>query len=98
MKPLFIPLNRKYFEEFKNGRKFVEKRVYGNRWNERTCKVGRPVTLSKGYGKAERLHGVVTLFDVTEPLSRDKDWIDIFGRDAGRVARIGIRIEKSNGS
>jgi hypothetical protein len=60
--PLFIPLQTKYFEAFADGSKADELRAYGPRWNENTCYVGRPVTLSKGYGKKHRLYGVVTGF------------------------------------
>ena len=61
-KPLFIPLMTKYYEAFKSGGKTEELRLYGDRWNERTCYVGRKVTLSKGYGKAERMTGVIWRF------------------------------------
>lgn len=62
MKPLFIPLKTAYYNQFDAGTKTDELRVYGTRWNERTCKVGRAVTLSKGYGKRHRLSGTVTSF------------------------------------
>lgn len=61
-KPLFIPLCREWFERFERGEKTTEYRVYGPRWNERTCRIGRPVVLSMGYGKARRLHGKITRF------------------------------------
>ena len=47
MKPLFIPLNTEYFEAFADGSKGEELRLYGPRWNEETCKLGREVVLSK---------------------------------------------------
>jgi len=58
-RPLFIPLKAEYYRDFACGMKTIEYRLYGPRWNERTCKPGRPVTLSLGYGKRERLHGRV---------------------------------------
>lgn len=61
VKPLFIPLRREYFEAFDNGKKDTEYRLYGPRWNERTCVVGRPVILS--LGKQRRLNGVITSFE-----------------------------------
>lgn len=64
MKPLFIPLKTEYFEAFKTGTKDTEYRRHGERWNEDVCQVGRPVVLSKGYGKRERLSGVITGFEV----------------------------------
>ena len=62
MTPLFIPLKREYFEAFKCGSKTEEFRRYGPRWNERACTVGRPVTLSLGYGTAHRLTGTIWRF------------------------------------
>ena len=60
--PLFIPLYTRFFVAFKEGRKRTEFRTYGRGWNERTCVPGRRVTLSKGYGKYERLSGIITRF------------------------------------
>lgn len=59
-KPLFIPLMTEYFEQFKAGIKEYEYRPYGKRWNINTCYYGREVVLSKGYGKSDRLKGVIT--------------------------------------
>lgn len=66
-KPLFIPLKAKWFEAFERGDKTTEYRAYGPRWNERTCRVGRAVTLSYGYGKARRLSGEVIGFRIIGP-------------------------------
>jgi hypothetical protein len=68
MKPLFIPLKTEYYRDFECGMKTVEYRLYGPRWNERTCQPGRAVTLSLGYGKRERLHGIVAGF-IADPLA-----------------------------
>ena len=62
MNPLFIPLKTEYYKSFLAGTKTEELRRYGTRWNERTCLVGRPVTLSLGYGKAHRLTGTIERF------------------------------------
>lgn len=48
-KPLFVPLRTQYFRAFEAGTKRTEYRRYGPRWNERTCWIGRAVTLSHGY-------------------------------------------------
>lgn len=58
-KPLFIPLKTEYYEAFKNGTKTEELRKLGPRWNEKTCGVGRDVILSKGYGKQNRMKGII---------------------------------------
>ena len=62
MKPLFIPLNTEYYRAFEDGSKTDELRLYGNRWNEKTCIVGRKIILSKGYGKQERIIGKIWKF------------------------------------
>jgi hypothetical protein len=60
--PLFIPLMAEHFDAFDRGVKRTEYRAYTTRWNERTCRVGRAVLLSYGYGKHRRIRGVVTRF------------------------------------
>lgn len=60
-KPLFIPLRTEWFRKFEDGSKDTEYRAYGPRWNERTCRVGRPVTISHGYS-GKRLARKVTGF------------------------------------
>ena len=62
LRPLFVPLYTKWFEAFRTGKKTVEHRTYGPGWNERTCPVGRAVTLSHGYGKYARLSARITKF------------------------------------
>lgn len=59
-KSLFIPLKAEHYDRFASGEKTEEFRKYGPRWNEKTCTPGRKVTLSRGYGKKDRLHGVIT--------------------------------------
>jgi len=61
-KPLFVPLETEFFELFESGKKTEELRLYGPRWNEKTCAPGRAVTLSKGYGKQARLTGKIYKF------------------------------------
>lgn len=65
-KPLFIPLKREYFEAFKRGEKQQEFRKHGPRWNANTCTPGRPVVLSLGYGKGNRLTGHIAYFAVVK--------------------------------
>lgn len=100
-RPLFIPLKREYFRAFENRTKTVEYRLYGPRWNERTCRTGRAVTLSLGYGKRHRLSGRITGFVATEMcylgLDRSlyRELLRIFPSvtAATRVSCIGIAIE-----
>ena len=67
--PLFIPLRREWFDKIERGEKDTEYRAYGPRWNERTCRVGRPATVSLGYGKRRRLAKRVIAFTAL-------NWID----------------------
>ena len=60
---MFIPLKKQYFNQFSTGEKSVEYRLYGTRWNERTCTPGRAVTLSCGYS-GPRIAGVIDAFDL----------------------------------
>lgn len=61
-KPLFIPLKTEWFEAFERGEKRSELRRYGPGWNERTCRPGRSVTLSCGYGKHRRMTATIAEF------------------------------------
>lgn len=60
---MFIPLKKKYFEQFAAREKTEEFRLYGKRWNERVCTPGRDVVLSCGYSGA-RLSGTIRAFAV----------------------------------
>ncbi len=72
MKPLFIPLKTEYYEKFQDGSKTDELRLYGKRWNENTCQIGRYVVLSLGYGKQNRMSGTIWRFK--------KQHASLFGR------------------
>ena len=95
MKPLFIPLKREYFEAFKNGSKVEEFRPEGPRWNSRTCALGRPVVLSLGYGKSNRLNGVVAGYRVSLEPTHTAAWRDCYGDRKGQAAC--IRVELTGG-
>lgn len=91
-KPLFIPLKTPYFEAFLRGTKNTEYRLYGPRWNERTCRIGRRVVLSLGYGKKARLAGVVS--DFWKDTSRTDDFKACYPGKAGAMACIQIKLLK----
>lgn len=61
---MFIPLKKIYFEQFAKREKREEFRLYGPRWNERVCAIGREVILSCGYS-GPRLTGKISGFRVT---------------------------------
>jgi hypothetical protein len=58
-KPLFVPLLGKWFDAFADGSKQWEHRLMRRQWNVDQVRVGRRVTLSRGYGRFNRLHGVI---------------------------------------
>lgn len=91
---LFIPLKTEYFEAFANGSKDTEYRPYGPRWNERTCRVGRSVVLSKGYGKGNRLLGVVIGFTRTRTSRPTAAWKACYGTRECDMACIGIKVQR----
>lgn len=58
-KPLFVPLNGEHYDNFALGLKEFELRRGPQRWNAKTVYTGRPVIISRGYGKSKRLNGEV---------------------------------------
>jgi len=56
VKPLFIPVFKKYFLKFKNGEQDCEIRPNNHRgWNCKNVYPLRLITLSSGYGKHDRV-------------------------------------------
>ncbi len=94
--PLFVPLKRAFFEAFERGEKREEFRIYGPRWNEITCAIGRPVVLSLGYGKARRLRGRVVSFKRDRHPILIPGWLECYGQKPGAevAACIGIQIDR----
>jgi hypothetical protein len=96
-KPLFIPLKKEFFEEFRAGTKTIEYRKFGPRWNFNTCKVGRPVVLSCGYS-GERLRGEIIDFRTSQQATRSESWKACYGTEPAIAACIGIKLgEGDNG-
>lgn len=91
-KPLFIPLKREYFEAFERGEKTEEFRPLGPRWNARTCRIGRPVVLSLGYGKHQRLRGVVSSFRKDMNPHAMPGWTACYPLSCAPAACIGIKL------
>lgn len=58
--PVFCPLKTQPYNRFKYGFKTYEMRIYGDRWNNKTCPVERRVILSKGYGNIDRTEKIIT--------------------------------------
>lgn len=91
--PLFIPLKREFFEQFKAGTKNTEYRLRGSRWNAETCWIGRTVVLSKGYGKKHRLTGKIVGFHYDNLPSRLPGWSNCYG-SGGSAACIKIEVDR----
>jgi hypothetical protein len=91
VKPLFFPLKTEFFRQFQSGTKTTEYRRYGALWNERTCRVGRSVVLSHGYGKQSRLTGVVVGFE--KRVMDSPDWLACYG-EPGQAACIEIALDR----
>lgn len=96
-KPLFIPLKREFFEAFKAGEKIEEFRPEGPRWNARTCRVGRRVVLSLGYGKRDRLSGRVAAYSARKEPTETDAWRTCYGDRGGLAACIQIELEQEGG-
>jgi len=72
--------------------KKFEYRTYGPRWNEKTCAIGRQVTLSLGYGKSRRLSGIVESFSTNKTPQLLPGWSACFGDSHFTAAVVGIRL------
>lgn len=85
MKLLFIPLKTEYYSQFVSGEKNHEIRLEGPRWNSKTCFKGRLLVLSKGYGKAHRMRGVILCTYLEKNCIRP-DFVKLYG--SGKTARV----------
>lgn len=92
MTPLFIPLKGEYFDAFADGSKNTEYRAHGRCWNAETCRPGREVILSRGYGKARRLRGVITSFSVHYAPHELPGWLDVYPDAPPEAACIQIQL------
>ncbi len=92
-RPLFIPLKAEYFDAFAKGTKRTEYRRRGPRWNADTCRIGRRVVLSRGYGKRARLSGTITGFHYDTLPSKLPGWVECYGAHGGDAACIGITLD-----
>jgi len=95
----FIPLCEEPFKAFRDGRKRHELRPYCPRWSEKHFPPGRLVTLSWGYGKANRLYGSIRSYRHTNAQNLRKDYREAVERHYGthdiEIAVIGIDVDPS---
>jgi hypothetical protein len=100
IKALFIPLKGEYYDQFEAGTKPAEYRLYGKRWNEKTCYAGRPVVLSYGYGKKRRMTGTISAVQVKHfnelSSQRQEIILSVYGDKAlsSKIISIDIRINR----
>ena len=89
---LFVPLMTEHYRRFDDGTKDTEYRPYGPRWNEATCRIGRPVVLSRGYSTPDRMRCTVAKFQVIDSADAPPAYHAIYGaKHAGKpVAAIKI--------
>lgn len=92
--PLFVPLKTRFFREFAKGLKSVEFRPEGRGWNAKTCRIGRAVVLSHGYGTRERMTGKIVSYSVQPDAAQVPGWVECYGKKPGPVACIGIQIKR----
>lgn len=90
--PLFVPLAGPWFDAFDRGTKTWEYRRFGPRWNKQTCRVGRRVVLSRGYGKQRRRSGVIVGFRVL-PCHRAPKAARAIYKTARSIAAIKIKLD-----
>lgn len=83
--PLFVPLKTAPFRDFACGRKRVEYRPLGPRWNPSTIWPGRPVIISHGYS-VDRIAAKVRKLRVTS--TRPAWWEDYYPGHTGPIAAI----------
>ena len=78
MKPAFLPLNTEFYNAFKAGLKVDEYRLKIGRFREKNFLPGRRIILSKGYGKKDRIEGVIeTCFVINLDELPEKDQKDV---------------------
>jgi hypothetical protein len=87
--PLYVPLKAEYFRAFVEGRKTVEWRKHGPRYNERTLYVGRKITLSNGYNGA-RLYGSIVRLEFAPAEKVGPEALAIYKR---RDLLVGIHVK-----
>lgn len=94
IKPLFLPLRRKYFDWFASGVKTFEFRQLGGRWTLFNCYPGREVILSLGYGRHRRLLGKIVGCQVENSDARFElpGYKDCYGPEAGPALCIFIKL------
>ncbi len=90
-KPLFVPLKGTHYDKFSDGSKWWEYRKLGKRWNESTIYIGRPVILSRGYGKQHRMNRTILEVKIIDNPAELPGWTDCYGDDPGPCIAFKVR-------
>lgn len=90
--PLYLFLKGEYYEAFISGEKVTEYRRRSKQWNAETCWIGRPVIISKGYGKKHRRNACITGFCYDTSPSKLPGWLECYGPNAGDAACITLKL------
>lgn len=93
MPAMFLPLKGEFYDQFIGGSKQEEFRIYGPRWNERTCPIGRLVTLSRGYGIRHRTKGVIVGFRTSFEPTQTEAWQKCYGTRGKGMKAACIKIQ-----
>jgi hypothetical protein len=93
----FRPAQDQVLRGAKRDDKHSEHRLCRPRWNEKTCPPGRPILLSKGYGKQHSLQGVITEFLKRDAKTFGSTYRDsmlrLYGKLDKPTAEIRIKLE-----
>lgn len=96
---LFLPLNTEHFRSFAAGTKTHEFRPEGPRWNQRTCRIGRGVVVSRGYSTPDRMNGRISSYETIPFEQAPEAYLRIYtaakheGKYDGKsIAKIGITL------
>ena len=92
MKPLFCPLRKEYYLQFKSGLKTTEYRAYGRGWNEKTCAIGRLINLSLGYN-GERLLAEIKNISIVDIADAPQVAIDLYAHRASKIICIDVNLD-----
>lgn len=93
LKPVFLPLKRKYWEQFRDGESSVEYRKLGHRWREKAFPSGRGVILSCGYSGPRLLARVRSCSVVNSSNIDGGDGLSVVELYGANVLVLAIKLE-----
>jgi hypothetical protein len=91
VRPLHLVLKARFFDEFASGRKTIEWRRHGRRYNQTTIPDGRAITLRRGY-TATCLAGHVVEAHIVASEDAPPEVRAIFGCREGALEIVAIEV------